>query len=160
MKTPQEIAIDEAFHAFILELRAAETGLDLEPGVAQFVELARETAFRSGWSASQRWQASHDAAASTVRAPRVPSTVRALVDVGDRAWVQPFAIVEHLPSGEMFVDPLFTIAATPTDRCSIELVVTPGGLVALGPANLHRLCPEVDRERLRPLARFEPHVGR
>lgn len=160
MKTQQDIATDEAFHTFILELRAAEVGLDLEPGIAQFVELARETAFRSGWSACQRWQACHDAAASTVRAPRVPSTVRTLVDVGDRAWVQPFAIVEHLPSGELFVDPLFTIAATPTDRCSVELVVTPEGLVATGPANLHRLCPEIDRERLRPLARFEPRSSR
>jgi len=155
IKTQEDLAIEEAFHAFILELRATEVGLDLPPGIAQFVELSRKAAFRAGWSSGQHWQEHHDAAASTVRAPRVPSTVRALVDVGDRAWVQPFAIIEHTATGELYVDPLFTIAAAPTGRCCIELLVTPEGLVARGPANLHRLCPEIDRERLRPLARFE-----
>lgn len=154
MKTHHEIVIDEAFRAFTLEQRRAEVGLDLEPGVAQLVALAREVAFRSGWGAAQRWQEGLDAAASTVRAS-VASTVHALVDLGDRAWVQPLAIIEHIPSGALFVDPLFTLAASPTERCCVELRVTAAGLVATGPARSHRLCPVIDRERLRPLARFE-----
>jgi hypothetical protein len=154
MQPLQETNIQESFHAFMLDLRAAEVRLDLPPGLAQYVELAREAAFRAGWTAGQRWQEHHDAEAPTVRC-RALSTVRALVAVGDRAWVQPLAIVEHMDTGERFVDPLFTIARQPSERCCIELVVTAAGLVAAGPPDRHRLSPEIDRERLRPLVAFE-----
>jgi hypothetical protein len=147
-------AIDEAFHAFLLELRRVELPLDLEPGVAQYLELAREAAFRAGWVAGRGWQEHHDTTASTVSG-RVASTVRALVDVGDRAWVQPFAVIEHIATGELFVDPRFTIAGARSEQCCLELVVTPTGLVAIGPTDRHRLSPEIDRHRLRPLARLE-----
>jgi hypothetical protein len=151
---PQETSIEEDLHAFMLDLRAAEARLDLPPGLAQYVELARETAFRAGWNAGQRWQEHRDAEAPTVRC-RALTTVRALVDVGDRAWVQPLAIVQHMESGEFFVDPLFTIVRQPSARCCIELVVTSAGLVASGPPDRHRLSPEIDRERLRSLVGFE-----
>ena len=84
METHQETALTRDFNAFMLELRAAEARLDLEPDVAQYVELAREAAFRSGWRASQHWQEHHDAEAPTIRC-RPLNTVRALVDIGDQA---------------------------------------------------------------------------
>ena len=159
MATHRQSAITRDYDAFVLELRAAGPRLDLEPGIAQYVELSREAAFRAGWAAGQHWQEHHDAEAPTARCP-VLKSVRALVDIGARAWVQPLAIIEHTGTGELFVDPLFTITRQPSDRCCIELMVTSEGLVATGPADLHRLCPEVDRERLRLLIAFEhPEVG-
>ena len=138
----------------MLELRAAGPRLDLEPGIAQYLELAREAAFRSGWAAGQHWHEHHDAEAPTVRCP-VLKSARALVDVGARAWVEPLAIIEHMGTGELFVDPRFTIAGQPSDRCCIELVVTSEWLVASGPLDRHRLSPEIDRGRVRPLLRLE-----
>jgi hypothetical protein len=150
----QQVAITKAFEAFMLEIRAVEAKLDVEPGVLQFVELSREAAFRAGWNARQDWQDHYDAEAPTVRVP-APTTVRALVDVGQRAWVQPLAIIEHMGTGQLFVDPRFTITRQPSDRCCMELAVTSEGLVAMGPTDRHRLSPEIDRERLRPLLRLE-----
>lgn len=72
------MAITRDFQAFILDMRAAGPQLDLEPGLAQYVELAREAAFRAGWACGQEWQEHHDAEAPTVRCT-APSTVRALV---------------------------------------------------------------------------------
>ena len=83
-----------------------------------------------------------------------PSTVKTLVEVGQRAWVRPLAIVEHMKTGELFVDPRFTTAPSRSDRCCIALVVTSEGLVASGPTDRHRLCHELDRSRLRPLLRL------
>ena len=154
MEMNRETAIEEDFHAFMKELREAEARLEVEPGVAQYVELAREAAFKAGWTAGQRWQEGYEAEAPTVRCQAV-RTVRGLVNVGDRAWVQPLAVIEHMETGECFVDPLFTISRERSARCCVQLVVTSAGLVASGPPDRHRLSPEVDRERLRPLVDFE-----
>ena len=159
MDIRRQIAIAKDFDAFLLELRAAGPRIDLEPGIAQYVELSREAAFRAGWACGQHWQAHHDAEAPTVQCAPL-STVRALVGIGDRAWVQPLAIIEHIDTGDLFVDPLFTISPAPSDRCCIELSVTATGLVARGPADRHRLSPEIDRERLRPLTRFDKSPAR
>ena len=154
MNGQRQTAITRDFDTFLRELRTAGLEIDLEPGIAQYVELSREAAFRAGWACGQHWQEQHDAEAPTVQCAPL-STVRALVGVGERAWVQPLAIIEHMGTGERFVDPRFTIARQPSDRCCIELVVTRDGLVASGPADRHRLSPEIDRDRLRPLLRFE-----
>lgn len=82
-------------------------------------------------------------------------TARDIVDVGDQTWVEPLAIVEDTVTGEYFVDPLFSISDLPTEHHRIELVMTEAGLAAAGPANLHRLRREVNRERFRPLVSFE-----
>ena len=154
MESERQIAIIKDYDAFVLEMQAAEPNLDLEPGVAKYLELSRKVAFQAGWNAGQHWQEHRDAEAPTVRCSP-PSTVRALVDVGDRAWVQPLAIVEHMSTGALFVDPRFTIIPRRSDRCCIELTVTAEGLVASGPADRHRLSPEIDRQRLRPVLRFD-----
>lgn len=154
MQEQRQVAMTRDFHAFMLEVRAVETKLDLEPGLLQFIELSREAAFRAGWNAGQTWQEHHDAEAPTVRVT-APTTVRALVEVGRRGWVQPLAIIEHMGTGELFVDPRFTVSHGPSDRCCIELVVTNDGLVALGPPDRHRLSAEIDGDRLRPLLRLE-----
>lgn len=155
MQIDRETSIRDDFSTFIRELHAAEGRLDLAPGVAQYVELAREAAFRAGWAAGQHWQEQVSAEAPTVRC-RPLGTVRGLVDVGARGWVQPLAIIEHVGTGDWFVDPLFTISRDRSARCCIQLVVTRAGLVASGPPDRHRLCPEVDRDRLRPLVDFDP----
>lgn len=155
MNGQRQTAITRDFDTFLRELRTAGLEIDLEPGIAQYVELSREAAFRAGWAFGQHFQEHHDAEAPTVRCAPL-STVRALVGIGDRAWVQPLAIIEHMGTGDLFVDPRFTIVRQPSDRCCIELVVTHDGLVASGPADRHRLSPEIDRERLRPLLRFDP----
>lgn len=155
MHEQRRMAITRDFQAFIIDLKAAGPQLDLEPGLARYVELAREAAFRAGWACGQEWQERHDAEAPTVRCT-APSTVRALVEVGARAWVQPLAIIEHIGTGERFVDPRFTTTLQPSERSCIELVVTHDGLVASGPTDRHRLTPEIDRQRLRPLCRFNP----
>ena len=142
-----EIVIDEAFRAFTLEQRRAEVGLDLEPGVAQLVALAREVAFRSGWGAAQRWQEGLDAAASTVRAS-VASTVHALVDLGDRAWVQPLAIIEHIPSGALFVDRfLHTVITEVTPELAELALAAVGSASHLTNTTLH--YARVDALRLK-----------
>lgn len=154
MHEPRSAATTRDYQAFLHELQSAGLRLELEPDLEEYVQLVRETAFRAGWAAGQAWQEQHHAEAPTARCTP-PSTVRALASVGDRAWVQPLAIVEHMGTGERFVDPRFTITREPSDRCCIELVVTDAGLVASGPPNRHRLSPEIDRDRLRPLLRFE-----
>jgi hypothetical protein len=155
MNVQRHTAITKDFDAFLGELRAAGLQIDLEPGVAQYVDLSREAAFRAGWACGQHFQEQHDAEAPTVRCAPL-STVRALVGIGDRAWVQPLAIIEHIITGERFVDPRFTIVRQPSDSCCIELVVTSEGLIAVGPNDLHRLTHEIHTDRLRPLLRFEP----
>lgn len=154
MESERRTAIIKDYDAFVLEMQAAESNLDLEPDVAKFLELSRKVAFQAGWNAGQHWQEHRDAEAPTVRCT-APRTVRTLIGIGERAWVQPLAIVEHMATGDLFVDPRFTVSPQPTDRCCIELVVTSDGLVASGPADRHRLSPEIDRERLRPLLRFD-----
>ena len=147
-------AITRDFRAFLDEFRSVEPPLDLEPGLLQYIALCREAAFRAGWAAGQHWQAQSDIETTPARSTML-SLVRALIRVGDRAWVQPQAIIESTQTGEMFVEPLFPISRRRSDRYCIELTLTAEGLVASGPNNRHRLSPEIDRQRLRPLAGFE-----
>ena len=147
-------AITRDFRAFLDEFRSVEPPLDLEPGLLQYIALCREAAFRAGWAAGQHWQAQSDIETTPARSTML-SLVRALIRVGDRAWVQPQAIIESTQTGEMFVEPLFPISRRRTDRYCIELTLTAEGLVASGPNNRHRLGREIERQRLRPLAAFE-----
>lgn len=154
MHTSLDHTLAQAFDAFVADLEPIEATMELMPDIVEYVGLAREAAFRAGWDAHRLHDEGTDPAASTT-CGRMTPTVRALVDVGDRAWVQPLALIEHMTTGEQFVDPMFPIAAELSARCSMELTVTEAGLVAAGPPNQHRLCADVDRSRLRPLARFE-----
>jgi hypothetical protein len=116
-------AITTDFHAFLDEFRSVEPPLDLEHGLVQYLALCREAAFRAGWAAGQHWQAHCGIKTTPVRST-ILSMVRTLVCVGDRAWVQPQAIIEYMETGELFVDPLFPITRHPSDRYCIELTLT------------------------------------
>ena len=155
MNHDPQTAIDQDFAAFARETHPTEPPLDLEPEVAEYLELAREVAFRTGWDRGRAWEADRLGDAPTVRCtPR--ATVRALCNVGDRAWTQPLAIIEHIPTGDRFVDPRFPISLRPADDRCVELRMTEDGLVAVGPTDQHRLSHEVDRARLRPLVELHP----
>ncbi|MEX1365603.1 MAG: hypothetical protein AB1Z98_20920 [Nannocystaceae bacterium] len=155
MDHERRTAIARDLTTFKQRIEQTEPLLDLEPDIAEYIGLAREVAFRSGWDAGQTWETHRLAEAPTV--PSLPrATVRMLVDIGDRAWTQPLAVIEHIPTGDRFVDPRFPIELRPSERSPVELLVTEAGLVATGPADLHRLCPEIDRDSFRPLADFRP----
>lgn len=157
MDTQSDLNLIQAFDAFATDLEPLEATMELHPDLVEYLALAREVAFRAGWEARCASAESPDPAASTVRR-RMVHTVRALADVGDRAWVQPLAIIEHMTTGEQFIDPMFPIAAARSARCCVALTVTDEGLVAAGPPDRHRLCPDVDRHRLQPLVGFEALV--
>ncbi|MCH9683894.1 MAG: hypothetical protein K0V04_20850, partial [Deltaproteobacteria bacterium] len=148
-KTPQ----DQVYCQFRIQAANLTDALDVAPDVSECIEMCREVAFRAGWAAALEWRDRELADEPTVRLPR---TARVLTTVGDRGWVEPFAIVEHTETGHCFVDPLFGIRPTSTPQHSIELVVAADGLVAIGPSDCHRLCPTIDEERLLPLVAFEP----
>ena len=149
--------LEQAYALFLADLDATESALPLPAAMAEYVALAREGAFQAGWRAHREavQPGAEPEAASTVRGSTRP-TVRALVDLGDHAWVHPFAVIEHAGTGECFIDPWFPLAEEESDEHCIALTVTEVGLVASGPPDCHRLSPDVARARLLPLVDFEP----
>lgn len=155
----QEItSLNAAYEGFLADLKQIQPGLDLPPEVADYLDVARQAAFAAGWTARGDCPPPVDPEESTVRLQKHQLAIRDLVDVGDRAWIQPHAIVEDMSTHEFFVDPMFSVSWHSSEHHCIELVVADEGLIAFGPTDRHRLAEHADRSRLRPLVGIEPRL--
>ena len=75
----------------------------------------------------------------------------------DVVWVQPYALLEHRTSGQIWADPLFDTRQEESEDYSIQLtVLDDGSVVAKGPFNKHRITNDQPRKPgMRHVSRFE-----
>lgn len=162
MKLENEVSMLLYRDLFIIQCTKHEraAGIDyrlIDPQLMKLMRGLREHAFEEGWYSREQLLDEEGAVAPRIKRPKPkpkPSPKPKPVD-DERMWVNSMAIVEDLATGELFVDPRFPVRRAPTDRCCVELVRTSEGLVARGPPNHRPRRCEIDRERLRPLVRFD-----
>lgn len=158
MKLEHEVSMRLHRDLFIIQCTKHEraAGIDyrlIDPQLMKLMRGLREHAFEEGWYSREQLLDEGGAVAPRTKRPTPKPKPKPVDD--ERMWVNTMAVVEDVTTGELFVDPRFPVRRTPTDRCCVELVMTAEGLVAKGPPNDRRRRLQIDRERLRPLARFD-----
>lgn len=156
MKSKLDQTYMKAIDSLVTQLEELEATPMLTSEVLEVIQHEVASAFCAGWEARDQLVEVSD---SNELDPPIPPlrTVRSLAEVGDRGWVQPFAVIETLSDGYIYIDPRFPVAVECSEQCCMEVSMTEEGLAARGPANRHRLIPELDPHRFLELVEFREY---